>query len=264
MITEALQHFPGIGPVRLALLHESGIRSWHDVLASPRRFRTTWYRQLADESRRCLDALAEHDIHYLVDRFAPRDKWRILAEYFEQTSYFDIETAGLEYDAPITTIVCWHEGELRVFVEHENLDDFLDLLDEITLLVSFNGSSFDVPRVLDSFHVPELPCPHIDLRWLCYHDGHTGGLKEISTRLGISRPADLLHADGELAIRLWNKWMTTRSASARGQLIRYCAADVLLLVALADRLTRRNGVNADELWSQLPAASVTERVHTLA
>ena len=40
-------------------------------------------------------------------------------------------TSGLEMDSLITVIACWHQGRLHTFVEHENLDDFLDLLDDI-------------------------------------------------------------------------------------------------------------------------------------
>lgn len=191
---------------------------------------------LTDECTRCLKALDEDDIRYFVDRLHAKDKWRILDEYRARTSFFDIETVGLEHDARISVIVVWHRGKLHEFVEHENLDDFLDLLDEVELLASFNGSSFDVPRVLDAFHIPELPCPHLDLRWLCYHHGYPGGLKEITSRLGIRRPHDLHHADGELAIRLWQRWNHFQDRPARELLLRYCAADVLLLAILAERL----------------------------
>ena len=134
-------------------------------------------------------------------------------------------------------------AQLQTFVEHENLDDFLALLEGVSLLVSFNGSTFDVPRVLNAFHIPALGCGHLDLRWSCYHQGYTGGLKEITRQMDIHRPADLQDADGQLAVQLWHAWQMHQDPVARDQLIRYCAADVLLLVVLAERLTgpRRTG-----------------------
>ena len=171
------------------------------ALGDPQRIPAGWRSDLVAESRRCALALDTGDVRYFVDRFAPQDRWRILAHFFEQTSFFDIETMGLHYDAPITVIVCWHRGQFWNFVEHENLDGFLDLLDDVTLLASFNGGSFDVPRVLDAFHVPELPCAHLDLRWACYHQGRTGGLKEIANAMGITRPPDLRDVDGEYAVQ---------------------------------------------------------------
>ena len=253
MIAEALQHCEGIGPVRLTQLHAAGVRCWWDVLDHPLCIPAGWRGALVAESRRCDAALAAEDVRYFVDRLAPADRWRILGHFYDCTSFFDIETMGLHYDAPITVIVCWHRGQLHTFVEHENLDDFLDLLDDVNLLVSFNGSSFDVPRTLDAFHLPELPCAHLDLRWCCFHQGMIGGLKSIATKAGIQRPADLLEVDGQEAVRLWIAWREQTSEVARSELIRYCAADVLLMVLIAQQLIGRPEIEASSIWDHLPA-----------
>ena len=252
MITEALQHCHGIGPARLQRLHESGVRTWHDALRFPERLPGSFRDGMVQECRRCIDALERSDIHYLVTRFAPQDKWRVLAHYGEHASFFDIETMGLECDDPITVIVVWHQGCPHVFLEHENLDDFLELLEDVELLVSFNGSSFDVPRVIDAFHIPVLPCAHLDMRWSCYHRGLHGGLKNIANRIGIERPKDLENADGAMAVQLWSQWQNCRDHAARQKLIRYCTADVLLLVLLADRLFGAARLSTNEVWSHLP------------
>lgn len=258
MITEALLHCTGIGPVRLAKLHESGIRSWSDVVSNAEQLPIGRSSVLAEECRCCLEALKAKNIGYFVDRFSPLDKWRIISEFLDEASFFDVETMGLEHNSPITVIACWHRGELRTFVEHENLDDFLHLLDDVSLLASFNGSSFDVPRVLDTFHIPDLPCPHLDLRWPCYHKGFKGSLKNITSRLGIIRPADLQDADGELAIHLWNRWVLDQDHRARELLIRYCASDVVLLVMLAHKLAEREVESTAGWWRHLPSSLQTE------
>lgn len=258
-ITEALLHCPQIGPARLAKLNESGIRTWNDVLARADELATGIRQPIVDEAERCIAALDSNDIGYFVDHLSTKDRWRILAQYVDEASYFDIETAGLEYDDPITVISCWHKGEVHNFVEHENLDDFLDLLDDVTLLSSFNGSTFDVPRVLDSFHIPDLPCPHLDLRWLCYHQELRGGLKEIAARLRIKRPADLQFADGEMAIRLWARWEHFQDHQARRDLIRYCASDVVLLVFLAAQLVGKDTSSLAHLWDKLPSGAEMEK-----
>ena len=246
-----MQHCPGIGPARLEKLREAGILSWTDVLEHAERIPNSHRKALEEERGRCLVALEAANIRYFVDHFMPHDRWRILSHFLEQASYFDIETAGLENGAPITVIVCWHRGELFSFVEHENLDEFLDLLDDMTLLVSFNGSSFDVPRILDAFHIPDLPCPHLDLRWSCYHRGFRGGLKDIAERMSITRPEDLQNADGAEAIQLWNAWMLSQDQDARQRLLRYCAADVLLLVMIAHQIVEREDIDGPDCWSQL-------------
>ena len=134
-ITEALLHCPGIGPVRLARLHEAGVRSWSDVVAGAEKLPIGVSTSLVEECRRCLAAQQAQDIRYFVKRFSPLDKWRIVAEFLDDTSFFDIETMGLEHDSPITVIACWHRGALHTFVEHENLDDFLYLLDDVMPMV---------------------------------------------------------------------------------------------------------------------------------
>lgn len=241
--------------MRLSRLHAEGIRTWHDVLAAPKSLPPAVREALVAESRQALEALERDDIAYFVQRLHPLDKWRILSRYLERTTFFDIETTGLDYDAGITVIACWHRGELQTFVEHENLDEFLDLLEDVELLASFNGSTFDVPRVLEAFHVPALPCPHLDLRWTCYHRGLRGGLKEISTQMGIARPSDLADADGELAVRLWWDWRTRGNAAARNLLIRYCAADVLLLRKVSRHVAGLELHEEGDLWVSLPAAT---------
>ena len=210
---------------------------------------------MKEESERCLTALETEDIQYFVNHFVSTDKWRVLANYFADATFFDIETLGLSSADPITTIVSWHQGQFRTFVEHENLDAFLVLLDEVKLLVSFNGSTFDVPRVLDTFHIPTLPCPHLDLRWTTYHHGLSGGLKEVARTLEIERPADLRDMSGEQAVLLWQAWRTQKDQAAREHLIRYCAADVLLLLMVAERLVGRDGLEQRKLWQTLPPAS---------
>jgi hypothetical protein len=252
-ITEAFQHCFGIGPVRHQLLQLRGIRSWQDAVNFPDRIPAGIRAAAVTESQRCLSALERHDIAYFLNHFIVKDKWRVLDHYLEQAAFFDIETTGLEYDAQITVICCWHRGQMHTFVEHENLDDFLDLLDDVTLLVSFNGATFDVPRLLAAFHIPELPCPHLDLRWPCYHRGHRGSLKVISQQQRIQRPPDLHDADGALAIVLWNSWMMSGDAAARNRLVRYCASDVLLLAMVAQKILGIKSIPVANLWAHLPS-----------
>jgi uncharacterized protein YprB with RNaseH-like and TPR domain len=137
----------------------------------------------------------------------------------------------------VTIVVCLHQGKMHEFVRGENLDDFLDLLDDVTLLVSFNGNSFDVPRILDQFHVPELPCPHVDLRWVSYHRGLKGGLKKIEEELGFVRESDLKGLGGDDAVWLWQKWRLGCEKS-RDLLLRYCRRDVEALEKISQALLK--------------------------
>ena len=252
MITEAFQHCRGIGPVRLAQLRAAGVCDWQTAIDHQDRVPAAIRQAVLLECREAIGALDRDDIAFFVNRFSPQDRWRILAHFLDRTSFFDIETTGLEFDDEVTVIVCWHRGRLHCFCEHEDLDGFLDLLEDVELLASFNGSCFDVPRVIDTFHVPELPCPHLDLRWICYYHGLFGGLKEITTQIGVSRPADLEDVDGAQAAGLWWAWKRHGDQTAKETLVRYCAADVLLLVTLAHHLAGTRVSDDGELWAALP------------
>jgi uncharacterized protein YprB with RNaseH-like and TPR domain len=238
MIREAMIHFPGIGKKVLQDLHQQGIRDWAGLLKHAKQHQSGHARHqaLLREIERCEKAQRDGDLAYLIRTFASADHWRILAAHFDRASYFDIETSGMGPESYITLIVCYHKNQLFRYFRGENLTDFLELLDDIDLLVSFNGSQFDVPRVEDAFHIPKIPCPHIDLRWPCHHQGYKGGLKSIERELAIARPPDLIGVDGEEAVWLWESWDQDGDRAARDKLERYCAADVISLKCLAARL----------------------------
>lgn len=251
-LAEAIHHLPGLGRARLARLYAQGVRSWNDLISGceqlPAALRGAWIA----ECEQALQAWEQRDVWYFCNRLHAVDRWRILAQFLDDTTFFDIETEGLDWDSRITVICCWHKGTIRNFVEHENLDEFLELLDEVTLLASFNGNAFDVPRVLSTFHIPELPCPHVDMRWMCYHRGWRGGLKEITRALRIERPLDLYGVDGAEAVYLWHRWRQQGDRQSLETLLRYCGADVVLLLLLGWRLAERSDDGVADVWAQLP------------
>lgn len=258
MIEGAFLHCRGVGPARLAKLHQAGVRTWAEALARPEAIPSACRDAVCEEAARCLAALERADAGYFARELAPPDRWRLLTRFLPAITFVDLETTGLEIDAQVTVIGCHHRGELRVFVEHEDLDEFLDLLDEVTVLASFNGSSFDVPRLLAAFHVPKLPCPHLDLRWAMYYQGWKGTQAAIEAELGEARPEDLRGVDGARAVELWDAWRAHGDARARQLLLRYCGADVLSLVRLAHHLGGVEPPEATLMWSQLPDAPAPE------
>jgi uncharacterized protein YprB with RNaseH-like and TPR domain len=163
-----------------------------------------------------------------------------LARAFDRAAYFDIETEGLQTGSRVTMIACLLGDRLEVFVRGENLDDFLGRLDDAELAVTFNGTTFDVPRIVDAFRIQTFPRPHLDLRAACKAKGWKGGLKPIERMLGIERPSDIRGMTGEDADWMWRAWEKDRDETIRARLIRYCAADVVALRQLAGRLLDRD------------------------
>ncbi len=259
MIRHALRHLPGIGPRRRRLLEECGIDAWDAILREHRdvlRMGVEAWRRVQFEAERCEAALQAEDIGYLRNVLHPADHWRLLAQWFDRLTFFDIETTGCDWDSETTVIAFYSGGRVQRCVRHENLEDALDVMQDATLLVSFNGNTFDVPRILDTFHIPHLPAPHVDLRWVCYHHNVTGGLKRVEHILGMHRPPDLDGVDGLEAVRLWHRWTAMRDERARRRLLRYAAADVVGLHQVTAALLRKTGCGVtcpafEDLWGDL-------------
>jgi uncharacterized protein len=254
MIDGAFLHFKGIGKKTRENLFRLGIIDWStaEEFMSKIPFQESKRNNLFNEITENKNALNRNDIAFFVNKFHPEDKWRILAHYFEQASYFDIETDGV-YNR-ITTIALYHKGKLYNFTKNINLDEFLDLLEDVKLIVSFNGSSFDVPVVVQNFRIQSFPVPHLDLRWICYHEGIRGGLKQIERNLSIKRPTELEGVDGLEAIQLWYRWSEYNDKEALARLIKYCSADVLSLVKLTEKILSKklksfSSIDDGEIWS---------------
>jgi uncharacterized protein len=258
MIKTSLLHFTGIGRKNVERLHSIGLKDWYAILDNPDLlpFSDKMKNKLLQELTISIENYECKNLKFFTDTLHPTEKWKILAEYFDKASYFDIETNGETYGDNITLVVCYHKGRLYKFLNGDNLENFLDLLDEITLLVSFNGISFDVPMIQNYFHIPKIPCPHIDLRWLAYHVGYKGGLKDIERSIGIQRPANLVGINGMDAIFLWLDWKTNHNKEALDLLTHYCCADVLSLQLLAGKILEKhkmsvNYLSPEEIWSKL-------------
>lgn len=244
MIDQTFLHCTGIGPKTESRLKALGLHTWSDCISRAETLpfsavkRTAFLRQIEESQT----ALTSHDIGYLVHRFPIKEHWRILASYFDQATFFDIETTGLSsFDSIITLIVAYHKGQLHTFLFQENLDDFLALVEQSQLLVAFNGNSFDIPFIERAFNIPDIGCPFIDLRWICYHLEYRGGLKSIEKRLGIARPGEIESIDGFEAVSLFLDWQNG-DLTAKDKLVAYCQADVLSSYLVANEILLRSKI----------------------
>ncbi len=250
MISGCFTHCPGIGPGTDNRLREVGISSWQDCLEKPERIPLGERRryELLNVLARSERARSEGDIEFFVKKYPSREKWRILAEYFHDATFFDIETTGLSwYESHASVITALHGGEIHVFRFGENLDDFLSLVDEAKLLVTFNGNCFDIPFLEKTFNIPELDCPHVDLRWVAYYRGYRGGLKYIEEVMNIERPEGLIGVDGFEAVDLYYRWQAGNEESGE-KLVAYCTVDTLSTYLVSQRLLHENdsGIKIEE------------------
>jgi predicted nuclease with RNAse H fold len=164
----------------------------------------------------------------------PRSElWRLYPEFKRKTAFVDIETTGLSlYYDKITLIGIYDGRNYRAYIAGHNLDDFRDDVRQYGLIVTFNGSLFDLPFLRKAF--PSLGLPgHVDLRFFLRRLGFSGGLKSIEKRTGVTRPEEINDFDGFDATILWNRYVHG-NADALRLLVEYNRADVVNLRALME------------------------------
>lgn len=236
MLKNTFIHLPRVGKVTERELWESGVDNWDDFVASdslPSRIdgQREYLKSLIGESR---DRLEERNARYFNSCLPSRDMWRLYADFRTNAAFLDIETTGLSPESGHITMVGVLDAEgYSSYVHGENLEDLREAMEKYDLVVTFNGTSFDLPYV--EYHYGRMfqDMAHIDLRYALKRAGYSGGLKSIEARLGVGRPSSLTALNGYDAVILWRRWMQG-DYGARETLIRYNAEDVASLPALAE------------------------------
>jgi hypothetical protein len=237
MLEHTFIHIQGIGEKTERSLWRKGILTWKDALGSADRVfprgRGAFIReQLEDSFRHRGDPLFFHD------RLPPSEHWRLYEAFRDRVVFLDIETSGGYQGLEEITLIGIHDGrEFKTFVSGDNLADFEIAVSSFDLVVTFNGTSFDLPFIRRAFPNISLPAVHIDLRFVMRRLGYRGGLKKIEKEVGVERERAIDGMNGLDAVRLWRAFQWG-DRSALDLLIRYNAADVLNLQPLMAMASR--------------------------
>jgi uncharacterized protein YprB with RNaseH-like and TPR domain len=251
MLKRTFIHLPGVGPRREAHFWRQGLATWEDFLAARRlrglsRDRLGW---LQGELQGSLDHLS--DAAYFAARLQAGEHWRLFRQFRPRTAYLDIETTGTVWPGLLVTVVGLYDGRnMRQFIQGRNLQQFPRVLAEFDLLVTFNGTQFDLPVLKAYFPQLKLPPAHVDLRFLMARLGFRGGLKKIEPRFGIRRPKAVNGMDGYMAVLLWQRYQRG-DRGALELLLTYNREDVINLEVLMDAAFR---LSREQLIPNPPAA----------
>lgn len=146
--------------------------------------------------------------------------------------FLDIETTGFSRSNDyITTVVWFGDGvwgrwvndgmsPAHLIADWNNSDE----------LITFNGRTFDEPWLTAALGVRRHP-NHIDLKDETAARGLGGGLKKVTERLSIPRPAELDKIEGKHAVKLWRSSRKGNNHSL-SNLLYYNAWDVVLTYGL--------------------------------
>jgi uncharacterized protein YprB with RNaseH-like and TPR domain/predicted nuclease with RNAse H fold/dephospho-CoA kinase len=232
ILTRTFVHVPGIGSATERALWAHGISSW-------RRFLTASSPRVPIRSRsRVCDFLEESDVALKAGdarffaRYLHRSEWWRLYPHFRTKAVFlDIETTGLSHYYDEVTLVGLYDGaRVKTFLAGNNLDELADHLAPYEIVVTFNGTLFDLPFLKNKFPRLQLPSIHLDLRYILRRIGYSGPLKHIEQKLGIVREA-AADVDGFMATVLWARYLQG-NIEALEQLVKYNAADITSLRSL--------------------------------
>ena len=170
---------------------QQGILTWNDFLQrsvikdiSPQK-KKYYDRKIKDAQQ----ALVANNSAYFKTILPARETWRLYSYFSEECGFLDIETDSL---GRITIVGVSNYYQTNTFVQGFNLEkrNLETALGQFKLLVTFNGASFDLPKLKKQFGVT-LAIPHLDLKPLCVQLGWKGGLKEVEKMLDLKRPAQL-------------------------------------------------------------------------
>ncbi len=198
------------------------------------RHRSRPERSYDDALNQAEEHRAQEDARYFALHLHATDQWRLYEWLRPRAVYLDIETNSF---GQITVVGLYGHGGRTSLVEGDLLTRrrLCEELAQYDLLVTFNGTLFDLPVLLASIQGFPLDQPHIDLCLLGRQLGYCGGLKAIELQLGMPRRTDLWDMSGANASQLWNRWRHRRDEEARERLLAYNQADCVNVQPLADR-----------------------------
>jgi uncharacterized protein YprB with RNaseH-like and TPR domain len=237
LLEHTFLHIPSIGPRTERMLWGKGIWTWKDFLLHPGPFFSEVKEgRVREELKRSLEK--QEDPSFFAHRLPPNEHWRLYEPFRHRAVFLDIETSGGFPETEEITVIGLFDGRtVRTFINGRNLEAFEEALSAYSVMVTFNGSCFDLPFLKKEFRGITFPPVHIDLRFLLKRLGLGGGLKRVEERLGLVRDPLVRGLDGWDAVRLWREYCGGR-AEALERLILYNTMDIVHLKPLMDWAAR--------------------------
>ncbi len=231
MLKNSFCHIPSFGRKTEDQLWSKGIFSWTDALNSTEIPLSLTRRQTLQKYLvRSQQELSKNNAAYFDETLPAGCVWRLFPEFRRVTAFIDIETTGL--DGPgdyITTVAVFDGSQIRHYVHGQNLDDFKADIDRFKVVVTYNGTIFDLPFIRSRLEIP-MEHTHIDLRQVLESLDITGGLKKCEARLGIDR-GELAGINGLFAMGLWLDYIRGNDRALE-TLLAYNTLDVVNLELL--------------------------------
>ncbi|MFP4111783.1 MAG: ribonuclease H-like domain-containing protein [Candidatus Woesearchaeota archaeon] len=235
MITHSFSFLEKINKKTEESLWSMGIKNWDDFISARSikgmsSLRKGYYDRFLEKAKRNLEFRNEA---FFFDRIPLKETWRLYDYFKDQAIYLDIETSSYN---TITVVGLYDGSDSRILIHGFNLDkDTLkEALSDCKMIITFNGSCFDIPFIKRYFSEVVPSVPHLDLRFAASQLGLTGGLKNIEKQIGISRGDQVKDVRGGDAVVLWDMWKRTGDKKYLDILVEYNKEDIVNLKPLAE------------------------------
>ena len=246
MIRQSFIFLDKVGLKTERKIWQQGVEDWESFVASRtiKGFSPERKGHFTKHIKEAKKELYDLNSAYFARTLPKSETWRLYEFFREDAVFLDIETA--HYYGYITLIGLYDGHDTKIMINGINLhkDIIKKELSRYKIIVTFNGSSFDLPIIEKYFQgvVPHIP--HIDLRHVCSRIGLNGGLKAIEKQLNIKRLPELKHVTGEDAAELWRTFRATGDRYYLDLLIKYNEEDIINLKPIADFTVK-------ELWKRI-------------
>lgn len=164
-------------------------------------------------------------------------------------AYLDIETT---FSGAISVIGIYRPDVGTIQLVGGGVHDIAlyEALAGVETLVTFNGSSFDLPVIRRRLYADlKRDFAHCDLLYVCRRQGLRGGLKKVEEMLGIAR--ETAGISGWDAPRLWHRYEVHGDEEALRLLLDYNREDVVNLAVLETHLGLAEFVRPVEVVRQV-------------
>ena len=207
LLRRSFRHLPGISAAEEARLWVAGVWDWKELLRHT-PVQLDMYRKRGGTLRSAVEtseeALASRDVAFFAKRLPKSELYRVAASFPERCVFLDLESTGLSTYYDRITLVGWSVDDCyTVLIDPDRIEELEHDMRGHPVIVTFNGSRFDLPFLAKRFKKDWSGLYHVDLRYLAKRAGLSGGQKKIEVALGLAREASLEGITGAEAVALW-------------------------------------------------------------
>lgn len=223
MLRASFVCLPGVGEEAEQKLWRVGCLQWSQFeMQGKPLFSKRKSQQLMEAIKEAEQALVWRRPDYFLHRLPPAHQGRVLGDFRSEIGYLDVETTGLSAHDTITTAVLYRPSGAHLYINGRNLFELVEHLAACRLLVTFNGTRFDLPFLKKALRM-DLLVPHLDLMPVMRALGHRGGLKVVEKCLGLKRTTDSMN--GRTAVDLWDRFRQQSDGRSLRKLLEYNLED---------------------------------------